>query len=94
MPLDPLSSLSSPRQRLDALYVPTGLSSPGGGERARPFRHRLRSTPGRAAGEGMVVLRAALVGLAIALAGFELPVPAAIAFVTALAVPRLWRARG
>ena len=37
MPLDPLSSLSSPRQRLDALYVPTGLSSPAGGERARPI---------------------------------------------------------
>jgi hypothetical protein len=42
----------------------------------------------------MVVLRGALVGLAIALAAFELRVPAAIAFVMALAGPRLWRARG
>jgi tetratricopeptide (TPR) repeat protein len=53
-----------------------------------------KASPSRAPGEGMVVLRGALVGLAIALAAFGLRVPAAIAFVTALAVPRLWRARG
>lgn len=55
---------------------------------------RETTAPRRASGEGMLVLRAALVGLAIALAAFELRLPAAIAFVTALAVPRLWRARG
>jgi len=55
---------------------------------------RDKAAPRRAPGESMVVLRAALVGLAIALAAFELRVPAAIAFITALAVPHLWRARG
>jgi len=52
------------------------------------------ASPSGAPGEGMVLLRGALVGLAIALAAFGFRVPAAIAFVTALAVPRLGRARG